>query len=61
MVSFVITGHRAIAEDIFEESEAEPTKISEEWKRVQPRQPQYCLQTEKCKNIECCLLFRSGL
>ena len=55
----VINGHPTVAEYISEEPE--PTKMSEEWKRVHVRQSQYCQQTVKSKNIECCLPFLSGL
>ena len=57
--SLVINGHPTVAEYISEEPE--PTKMSEEWKRVHVRQSQYCQQTVKSKNIECCLPFLSGL
>ena len=49
----LINGHPTVAEYISKEPEAEPTKMSEEWKRVHVRQSKYCLQIVKFKNIEC--------
>ena len=57
----VINEHPTEAEYISEKPGANPTKMSEEWKRVHVRQSQYCLQIVKYKNTECWLLFQLGL